>query len=586
MTHIYWELQVGKDSCNQSRNEVNLVSSSNNTISSTEKPKVDQTWDEGEWELGTFPEVDFADRSNSALVEAIVDSWNKLMKCTIKKGETYLQRFEKLKKERNKKDQNPLDEVADTHPFMNGILRTFFRKYLPSIQDAKSASDEEETAELTYLSNASMYLYTESEASNEDPTKPDSTNADAIEKSIIEKKLAGEGRRPDAAFFQRGTPVDNSDVVKYDSAVREKGLLVSVEAKKNLLPKNFKEALMECQRDYAHVTQHVEASRQMPVGFSIITDGVDWYFLCIIWRLTLDGQGIKFTHRIQKSPAIHFETKRDKTQLAKWLLFVLDLSLLRPKLLSDPDRVFQGCSEFKECHGKDIRLTKVFNSGGRSTTLLWTDDKGDYVQKYFFVPIWQTSLAYFNRELGFLRQLAGEKNIINQTNSVPFRVPRSIWLQQEGVSLENLDISGRRGQQLALIVKRDIWNGALVVLQNKKICHCDIHESNILICLKRNKATLIDFEGAKPFGESLKDSPIRHHYCKFKMAGAHVDKICVAALLECMWSPKKSHFDDKSLVEKMAGLQKNLDELQKNANTTSWEEKFEKVLAEIVDQIS
>ena len=110
-----------------------------------------------------------------------------------------------------------------------------------------------------------------------------------------------------------------------------------------------------------------------------------------------------------------------------------------------------------------------------------------------------------------------------------------------------MDICGKRGQQLAVIVKRDIWSGALPFLHRQRIAHCDIHQSNVVVCLEQGKAVLIDFESAKEFEQNLSECPIRNAIEGYASPGAtvsdDVDKIAVAALLECLWRTEHYNFD-------------------------------------------
>lgn len=102
-------------------------------------------------------------------------------------------------------------------------------------------------------------------------------------------------------------------------------------------------------------------------------------------------------------------------------------------------------------------------------------------------------------------------------------------LEDAGIGLDRLVTGSEAGQELAKIVYRDIWGTAHETLKEKKICHADIHPGNI--CLStgsdgKYKATLLDFESAKAFGENLDESPIKYRdSLKSKAASHSVDRI-------------------------------------------------------------
>ena len=528
------------------------------------------------WKFGTLPgsEADHLElvnniAGNDDLVKRIVSSWNEMMKTNIRKGETYNERLESLKKGKIKKgkaktgkaktgkaktgakdDEENIKEKEHTHPFIFGILRTFFRTYseqkIYSTHHADLIRNDATPSEKQYLLNSSLYLYTEKQDDVANVSQKESLNEVTT--------YSGFGRRPDAAFFQRGTPVDNSDIVKYDLAAREHGLLVGVEAKKNLGNANMNDALLECQRDYAHLTDKF-AFKKNRAGFSIITDGVSWYFLCINWQMILTrDRKYQWKHFIRQSKKMNFETDEEKTELAEWLLFALNLSLTQPNLSADVD------GEFSTTVLGRNSLTGIFRNGTRSSVSLWQNNEGEpYVLKLFNIgpkEREQKYIKYLKLEMEYLQKLESNENTASMVTTM-FDGEYGFWLEYGGTPLEKMDICGKRGQQLAVIVKRDIWYGALAALTAQNICHGDIHQLNILVCLKRNKATLIDFESAKDFGRDLSDSPIRHRL-DYDVANEEVDKIAVATTLEYLWDPLKTHFDSH-LKERLLELKEKID---------------------------
>jgi hypothetical protein len=65
-----------------------------------------------------------------------------------------------------------------------------------------------------------------------------------------------------------------------------------------------------------------------------------------------------------------------------------------------------------------------------------------------------------------------------------------------GAALATFNIRGAAGRELATAVHRDIWAGALPVLNRLKLCHFDITENNIVVsdADARGHAKLIDLE--------------------------------------------------------------------------------------------
>ena len=486
-----------------------------------------------EWPFSDFPISTFVFQENKPMVNAIVSSWNALLKKNIKSDETYEKRLEKLKDDPS--------ELNHTQPFVNGVLRAFFKVYL----------NERAVRTPNVLSESdSLYLFCGKKVDDEDEARPT-----AEEKSFLIQGCKRGERVPDAAFFRRGTPVADKDDVSFDKTAQDLGLLVSVGAKRNLKDNGMTTAIFECQRDHAHVSRR-SPSKSMQVGFSIITDGVGWYFLYICWKHEGGFPG-NWKQSINLSKQIDFATETGKSELANWLLFILDLSLTGPKLSTD----------FATMKIEGLSLTKILHCGDRSDVSLWKYDSGKfYVLKYFFPSTnWignkidnEKRMEYCLREFKYLKELESNKsqNIAKllSTSEETVRLDRGFWLHYGGISLEKLDICGKRGQELAVIVKRDIWGSALPSLSDPKtcICHGDIHQSNVLICLETKVATLIDFEGAKKFGASLEDSPIRHRFHGKKEADEEVDKICVAALLGYLWDPLTTNFE--GLTEYMIEL--------------------------------
>lgn len=171
-------------------------------------------------------------------------------------------------------------------------------------------------------------------------------------------------------------------------------------------------------------------------------------------------------------------------------------------------------------------------------------------------------MEYHNNELNVLRELAstGGGGIVSLIPNIP-SFGDYLWLDYAGVPLENLDICGIRGQQLARIVKTDIREQALPTLNKKRISHGDIHQANVLVCLEegQGRAVLVDFESAKGYGSDFKRSPIRH--LRFQRAGPDVDEIAVMALLTCIWN--KQYVGFSGMVKVLANVQNKRDKTRR-----------------------
>lgn len=449
----------------------------------------------------------------------------------------------------NRKTSPGNSEEKTTQPFVNTLLAAA----LPELQMFFCSLREKPPTEL---------------AGDEVIQNPDSTFLFFAEKKTIPTFKEPENciheqrrhhRRPDAAFFETCFV---KDATCFDAAAR-RSVRVSVKVKRFLDRSHCADALIECERDLVTLTTRWP-SALMRVGYSIVTDGIEWRFLKIFWVCELMG----WKRNIQMSSPISAETLQTDggLELAKWLAFIVRQSVLNPKQESGFAFVYPF---FKGQETANGRVESVYGLSSRFLTMCCTVNvpvgnggaqKVVVKRRLFYADgvieagsrRTEKNEEYLKKEIQMLKLLEGTSNVAKFAEGF---APNGNWpalhLEYDGISLDKFDIRGERGIMLCEIVKKSIHDGALEVLKKKGYAHCDIHEANIVVSIASEKAILIDFESATLFNEETKHSPTRNFVNKGQLGatmdlqlGATMedDRTAVLALMACLYRPEDSDF--------------------------------------------
>ena len=420
-------------------------------------------------------------------------------------------------------DNRKLSEIDDTQPFVNRLLRDV-RKQVDSATPR----------------GQSLYLFQE--------RKKERDNDD-------DKFVVGLGyhldrsRCPDAAFFMRDSAATN---VKFDKTAQRSAVL-TVEVKRCLDAAHLRNALHEVERDFAELAGG-QPTRTMRVGYSIITSGFKWRFVRMWW--TVDSRG-KWMRTMEASRVIDFVTDGASfwSTLGRWMKFALTKAMDLPTRQTDLNLEL-------EFNGYRYQLDAVLSSGERSTVSRWESAEGTaFVLK---VPAGGSNerkarlSEYFNREAENLDKLMKYVEAHRDVERFfPRRVPvlhveaaTALCLSDEGCALDLLDICGTAGRELALVVKRDIWQGAIDALKELDLRHCDIYATNIVVngAGDARKAKLIDWESAVGLGSPGKvHSPTHTPEVDHKVED--LDAKCAASMLWFLWDYAAASFVRKTHVQ-------------------------------------
>jgi predicted Ser/Thr protein kinase len=461
-------------------------------------------------------------------------------------------------------------EKDETQPFVNGILAAA----LPVLSAHHASILASSTGDLGRMDETGSNGYTNAVHELVLFTKiaPGiNGSATSAANHITEQTKAD--RRPDAAFCRLGnlqSPGNQSgtrparqgrkpvrpDFGKLDRAARSKNTYFTVEAKSTLDASHNLAAFIECERDLAAISS-VPADK-LRAGFSIVTDGMNWYFLRIAWKLRQD---ITWEREVVISEKVTIHPKGSFIELAEWLLFILESSMA-PTVCTD-----LGKTLCQETNGLSLSLNKIFShDGNRSTTSCWRV-KGDDVDalvvlkacQIFGFPLQaardEKNRGYMRKETALLRNFAQSGTMPDcfpKISLLESRLPSlrdgGLWLEYSGEAIGTLEIGGERGRVLAAIVYRDIYCRALAFLAARNLCHGDIHEHNILI--SSDRAVLIDFESAVDFNDSLSNSPVKYRCAAITAGAKEVDELIVSGLVTCLAKSKCTDFKEmKTLVQ-------------------------------------
>jgi hypothetical protein len=367
---------------------------------------------------------------------------------------------------------------------------------------------------------------------------------------------------PYAALF-----VDTESVVStYDNRARRNTCL-AVEAVPFMNKKGQADVLVGAERDLVNMSGSV-ASAEMRVGTSVFTDGVDWYFARMAWRL-LGGEWIR---DIAMSPKIDINVDGGWELLARWFAFALHEAVRTPLEATGVDAYSWIVN------GDDWQLVDAMSAGRRSTVARWrkviadveTKSPNDTVVVKFIYTIADSHAASlcFELERKMLQMFADKSGFVHRHPSFPANDELYLALEDCGTPLGKSDIRGEAGCRLARVVHRDIWAGALVTLREANLCHFDITENNVIVGTDANGACakLIDFESATKRGESAKSCPTAAIFtARPRTATFEFDEQCVCAILECLWDPAISSFGACriALVPTFADVARRVDLIKK-----------------------
>lgn len=446
----------------------------------------------GTWPLGAL------DAAAAATIEsAFASLLSKPVGGTWSKTVTVQERLQQLRDSRSmsSKERRQLGfpstfEVKVTHPFVFAVLQSGHEAL-----KALVAADRE------------LHLYTE--------------NAGTVAN-------ISSHRNADAAFFALNAGAQS---VEYGEAARRFSLL-AVEIKRWLDQSGKSDALCGGERDFMWVSGR-EPGESMPVGTSLFTDGVSWFFARMAWRF--DGRDSSWRREIRLSPEISLESDSGWQLLAQWFSFAVQQAVSAPR---EPTGL--SVCEWGETRW---RLADVMSVGSRSIVSRWRRGTDDTVVVKFALQSADAARRgqiheYFEHERAMLRALAAEPSLVHVRADFPLCDSIYIAMEDGGCSLAALDISGTTGQQLAKLVLVHIRGGALVALDRLQLCHFDITEHNIVVAHDRQSAKLVDLESVTAFGKPTTCSPTavsNGAATERPLASKTFDQQSVCAVLKCLW---------------------------------------------------
>jgi serine/threonine protein kinase len=278
----------------------------------------------------------------------------------------------------------------------------------------------------------------------------------------------------------------------------------------------------------------------MPVGTSVFTDGVEWYFARIAWRM---NDRFEWTRNIKMSPKIDVTAAGGWALLARWFAVSFHEAVTTPF-----EQTGMAVVKWRRVGGQEWELADMFGAGTRSTVTRWRLEADSVIVKFIAAGATQdraTKVAgYFAHERAMLQTLAQVPSIVHAHPT--FARVDSVFtaLEDCGDSLAHLNIRGAAGQALAKIVFKDIWCGALAALKAANLCHFDITEHNIAINFDCTKAKLIDLESCTTIGDATPSIPTATTDVPNRPARATAvfDEQAVCAILKCLWLLEVSSF--------------------------------------------
>jgi hypothetical protein len=315
-------------------------------------------------------------------------------------------------------------------------------------------------------------------------------------------------------------------------------VIMALEAKRCLDVAGKSDALVGGERDMVKKTGD-KPSAMMPVGTSVFTDGVEWYFARIAWRM---NDRFEWTRNIKISQRINVTAAGGWELLARWFAVSFHEAVTTPF-----EQTGMAVVKWRRVGGQEWELADMFGAGTRSTVTRWRLGADSVIVKFIAAGATQdraTKVAgYFAHERAMLQTLAQVPSIVHAHPT--FARVDSVFtaLEDCGDSLAHLNIRGAAGQALARIVVNDIWRGALAALKAANLCHFDITEHNITIDVHRT-AKLIDLESCTAIGQPTPSIPTATTDVPNRPATATAafDEQAVCAILKCLWLLEVSSF--------------------------------------------
>jgi hypothetical protein len=331
-------------------------------------------------------------------------------------------------------------------------------------------------------------------------------------------------------------------VSTFDECAR-RHTVIAVEAKRFLDAKGCSDALVGGERDFVLLAGDVP-SYMMRVGTSLFTDGVDWYFGRIAWRMTDRG---KWEREIKISPKIDVTVVGGWRLLSRWFAFAFHEVVQTPYESTGLRQLTQHWRV-----GSTLwQLCDVMSAGDRSMVSRWrtANNEQSVVIKFVAVGGSKKRMAelenYFRRECKMLRKFADEDPFVHVSSLFGELSDIYIPLEDGGAALSCFNVRGAAGKQLAKTVVKHIWRGALVTLKAASLCHFDITEHNIVVSSNRSSAKLIDLESVTKEGESAAARPTAATHKRPGVATFEFDEQCLCAVAKCLWDTTISSFEQR-----------------------------------------
>jgi hypothetical protein len=365
-------------------------------------------------------------------------------------------------------------------------------------------------------------------------------------------------RLSDAALYLGGKAMPDDKKNKFTGDVAKLGMLISFEHKTNILNKCLlRDAQKEACRDFAAKIDRFDLL-DSPVGYSVLTDGITWIFLRL--QLVLEKQHgtdeKKIVISTERSPDIsimkessgHFAFEFD--MLAKWLCFVLEESILKQTMKPQEPFLDDKAQNIQLSDESSFRISKVFDQGRffvvRGKYEMNGQSQSSSVVLKITTDVSKKGETRLRKEQDNLTRFAESDAIVHMVPPNPttqsYLSKFFLTIENAGIALDKLIVSGDAGKKLAEVVKRDIWGKALGVFRNQDYVHTDIHPGNI--CIQKSaegkdmRATIVDLESAVKVDKIVNDSPIKDRddigIDKDATASFHMDEAAVLAILSCL----------------------------------------------------
>lgn len=291
-----------------------------------------------------------------------------------------------------------VSEVHVTQPFVNGVLVCAMQVFQEMYKLRVRTGSEKHWGEselIMYAERPVMGTWTKSDVTN-----------------VRSKRKRTWHRIPDAIVFSQG---QNSQVKAFTPAAQSKQCCLTTEAKRVLDAAHLREALVECERNFGRQTD--PAPRKVkPLGFSIVTDGVDWYFLQMKWTYTMNQEWKRCITISEKIDVT------DSAELAKWLVFVFNCTITK----TEDETGFEIVAGSDREHSVDILS---YSTRSFTAEVVKLDGTQVVLKRWHRIQSRRKkSELYCEEELRYLKQLAGCSSICQLTDSI-FELRTSIVIE-------------------------------------------------------------------------------------------------------------------------------------------------------------